>query len=95
MADVEISRCLVSPSLSFHSYPTPPISHLSSPVQPIIINNKDTMIGHPTKFKKHQTIITQKKSGEDGPISREPDFSSTCGFHRMLKDIMYFHFKPL
>ena len=28
------------------------------------------------------------------PISREPDFSQTCGFHRMIENHNIFHFKP-
>ena len=28
-----------------------------------------------------------------GAITREPDFSRTCGFRRKLRNIMFFHFK--
>ena len=28
------------------------------------------------------------------PISREPDFSQTCGFRRMIENHNIFHFKP-
>ena len=54
--------------------------------------------------KKYQTVFEwiSKRSilgriGPDfdpfGPLTRERDFSRTCGFRRKLRNIMFFHFK--
>ena len=48
----------------------------------LVVAAKKLLLNYPAYF------------GVFAPISREPDFSQTCGFRRYLKDIMFFHLTP-
>ena len=63
-------------------------------------NNKSKIKNQKKKKKIEKKIFFEKKSKSQRggappfcPISQEPDFSQTCGFHQKLANIMLYHLK--